>query len=380
MGSRSTRHYVVTTLMFCLALAVTACGSGAELESADAGSHQDDSGTETPPTVTSDAMTLDDFVWDAEAVSAYSMSYTQKCGGPFGAAEPTTAWFEGGVTNSRDGITMQVLIEYLVDRSQTAQVEVTQGPQGEIERATITKLGEEPSFCFELLDFTSVERNADGRMLVPLVGPAEAFDRTATEFSVGVSSCNGSPTFTVTESSEQIVVLATSWIPEGNNREACLDGVRVPLGQPIGDRMIIDGLGQRAISLLTNEDLYAPKPLEQIPCKADELDCRFAFATPINNYSVSCKGVSQESLIKGLHLHAAGVIDGKEVEVIQIKSVGTNIMLAVNITADCPNSVSSEWSVATKVGNDRDQLSRFLCTLVDLSEEQRTEERCERFG
>ena len=104
-----------------------------------------------------------------------------------------------------------------------------------------------------------------------------------------------------------------------------------------------------------------------------------AFSTSINNYSVSCKGVSEEGLIKDLHLHAQGVVDGKQVDVIQIASVGTNIMLAVNIEANCPNSIPNDWSVATKVGNDPDQLSRFLCTLVDLSEEQQIEERCERF-
>lgn len=43
------------------------------------------------------------------------------------------------------------------------------------------------------------------------------------------------------------------------------------------------------------------------------------------------------------------------------------------------DGVEQPWSVAVRNGNDPDQLSRFLCSLADLSPAQQDEERCDRF-
>jgi len=168
-------------------------------------------------------------------------------------------------------------------------------------------------------------------------------------------------------------------------REACLDVIEVELDDPVGDRQIIDGFSGLTMPLVTDEILSRPSPLEQVPCDDDVPDCRAQFQIGVTLYAVTCMGVADEMVSNDNF--ASGVIDERAVELFEVEGVGADIMLAVNVTSgDCSDravgpidGVEQAWSVAVPLGNDPDELSRFLCSLADLSGAQRTEQRCDRF-
>lgn len=349
----------------------------------------------TPPTIDPDDRTeYEQFRWQDGVVDGYAMTYTQKCGDLYRADEPRSVWVEGGYF--RASLSSTVREQNLVSIPELIEVTLAEvgggnltsfveGDIGQPEQIHIEDSNGEQTFCFELLNFAGSTKDGEGRMLVPLLYEAEAFDTNETEFSVGVASCNGSPTFTLVEDATTITVTATTWFPNGNDRSDCLDVIRVDLDAPIGDRQIVDGFSGLTMPLLTDAILNQPKPLEQVACDDDVPDCRAQFQIGTNLYAVTCFGVADVGVSD--FNFASGVIDGQPVEMFQIKSVGVNIMLAVDVTSgDCSDravgpiaGVEQAWSVAVRLGNDPDQLSRFLCSLADLSEAQRIEQRCDRF-
>ena len=204
------------------------------------------------------------FGWDDEACDAYVMTYTQKCGQTYRVDEPMTVWVEGGYFVSQVGeyrpdveaVSIPLLHERIVamgDDEELVLVDI--GALEEPAQIIIEDASGQTTFCFELLDFAPSSRDGDGRMFVPLTDVAQAKDRESTSFGVPVASCNGNPTFEVFENPDTITVIAESWIPEGDGRNDCLDGVSVSLEAPIGDRQIVDGFSRRTVALLTEADL-----------------------------------------------------------------------------------------------------------------------------
>lgn len=350
----------------------------------------------TPTTVDPAEITeYEQFRWDDQTVDGYVMTYTQKCGSLYRADEPRTVWVESEYfrTSLRSNVRSDALVTIpellevtLAEVSNGTLTSFVDGDIGQPEQIHIENADGEQIFCFELIHFAGSTRDGEGRMLVPLLYEAEAFDSSETGFAVGIPSCNGSPTFTLVEDPDTITVTATTWIPDSDDRNDCLDGVRVELDAPIGDRKIIDGFSQLTMPLLTDEILNQPKSLEQVPCEEDVPDCRAQLQIGRNLYSITCIGVPDEG-VSDVNF-ASGSIDGNPVDLFQITSVGVNIMLAANVTSgDCSDravgpieGVEHGWSVAVRVGGDPDQLSRSLCSLADLSDAQRDEQRCNRFA
>lgn len=122
------------------------------------------------------------------------------------------------------------------------------------------------------------------------------------------------------------------------------------------------------------------EPLTQLDCFEDVLDCRANFQILTQSYSLTCMAVTDDRVSP--HHFASGELDGQSVDVFQIKSVGVNIMLAVDVpSGECVggDGIQQPWSVALVNGGHPDQQSRFLCSLADLSPTQREEHRCGRF-
>ena len=61
-----------------------------------------------------------------------------------------------------------------------------------------------------------------------------------------VASCNGSPRSMVAESDAEVRVTVTARVG-GDNANACADGVKVVLQQPLGSRSLIDGADNRPL-------------------------------------------------------------------------------------------------------------------------------------
>lgn len=93
---------------------------------------------------------------------------------------------------------------------------------------------------------------SDGGQAVPLMNEVYIADATATSFSVGVESCNGNPSFELTETDTEIRLAVTSWIPAGREGDACADLIEVALKQPVGDRTLIDDLTGRIVPVIAD--------------------------------------------------------------------------------------------------------------------------------
>lgn len=348
----------------------------------------------TPTTVNpQEIWEYEQFRWQDGVVDGYVMTYTQQCGDYLSADEPVTVWVDGVYFRSpvdsnvrpNNLATIPELLEVIVARGPDDTLEFAEGELGQPESITLDNPEIGRYFCFELINFAGSTKDGEGRMPVPLLNDAYAATTDATTFEVGVASCNGSPAVAYEENVDSIIVEAISWIPDGDDRDGCGDLVTVELAEPLGDREIIDGFSGRAVPLLTDEILEQPKTLQQVDCEEDSPDCRAGFQIGTQLYAITCIGVANDG-VSDFNV-ASGIIDGGSIDAFQIKSVGVNIMLAVNLSSgDCSNratgpiaGVEHAWSVATRVGNDQDQLSRFLCGLADLSNEQRAEERCDRF-
>ncbi len=385
---------VLAGLVFAVALASCA-PSGPTLSVGD-----DSPPTEGPldapmpePVDPKDLWEYEQFRWVDGVVDGYAMTYTQECGDYLRADEPTMVWVDGTYfgnpieSNVRpNGLaTIPELLEVIVARNPGDTLEFIDGDLGQPERIVLDSPEIGRYFCFELLNFAGSTQDGEGRMPVPLIYDAYAPSDASTSFDVSIPACNGDPITVFDESPEAIIVETTAWIPDGDSRDDCEGGVRVNLDAPIGTRDIIDGFTSRRIPLLTDEILEQPTSFDQVPCEDDVPDCRAGFQVGTNLYAVTCIGVANDG-VSNVNF-ATGIIDGGSVDAFQIKSVGVNIMLAVNMTSgDCSDraigpiaGVEHGWSVAVRVGNDPDQLSRFLCGLADLSDEQRDEERCDRF-
>ena len=98
--------------------------------------------------------------------------------------------------------------------------------------------------------------DAGSRQPVPLFGEAFATSRNAAELNIGVASCNGDPTFELTETDQTITIAVESWIPGGDSAD-CLDSITAKLDQPIGDRSIVDEVSGQTVELVTDSDQSA---------------------------------------------------------------------------------------------------------------------------
>ncbi|MDW3180299.1 MAG: hypothetical protein R8J94_23210 [Acidimicrobiia bacterium] len=385
------RYMLILGLMFAACSETTSIateGSGASSEAGQNAPAEGPNTTSVGPQI-EDYADYDDFAWDESAVDGYTMIYTQKCGDLYRSDEPMEVWVEGVYFTNPLGtpvagihqVTIPELHEVIVARGAGESLTVfREGEFGQPEEIVISTSAGEPTFCFELIDFAISIEDADGRQPVPLLYEVQVRDLASTEFSVGVASCNGDPTFTKTESATEIRIAATSWLPDGDSREDCLDGILVQLAEPLGDRAIVDELSGRTMPILTDEILNAPKPLTQLDCFEDVLDCRANFQILTQSYSLTCMAVTDDGVSP--HHFASGELDGQPVDVFQIKSVGVNIMLAVDVpSGECVggDGVQQPWSVALVNGGHPDQQSRFLCSLADLSSTQREDHRCGRF-
>lgn len=101
---------------------------------------------------------------------------------------------------------------------------------------------------------TACVETGGSRQPVSLLGEVYATGPEAVEVEVGVSSCNGDPTFELTETDQTITIAAESWIPSGSDRNDCLDVIVVQLDQPLGDRSIFDDVAGQTVGLVTDAD------------------------------------------------------------------------------------------------------------------------------
>ncbi len=59
--------------------------------------------------------------------------------------------------------------------------------------------------------------------------------------SVGVNSCNGTPTADVDQGTDEVRITAEAYIPGGDDQDSCMDEVTVGLTEPLGNRRVVDG-------------------------------------------------------------------------------------------------------------------------------------------
>ncbi len=101
------------------------------------------------------------------------------------------------------------------------------------------------------------------------VGLARTFDVSPDQLTLflGVNSCNGDPTAIVDQGTDAIRVSVESFIPGGDEFDACADGISVVLEEPLGDRVVIDGVTDKPL----RPTRVFPEPLEALP-QEGELD------------------------------------------------------------------------------------------------------------
>lgn len=194
----------------------------------------------------------EDFAWQGDASDAYAMTYTQTCDADGSDGETTTVWVDGPFTNwvdsdRQDVITIADVQDIIVATSEPSGAVLIEGDLGQPEMVMVVDEAGAPTFCFELVNFETSSRDDADRMAVPLLYDAYGLTPDETTFFVGVASCNGSPTFTLDETEDSVVVNANSRVPDTDGREHCLDGVTVELAEPLGDRPVIDGLSGRIV-------------------------------------------------------------------------------------------------------------------------------------
>ncbi len=196
----------------------------------------------------------EDFRWVDGVVDGYVMEYIQPCGSAYRADEPTFVWIENPYfrmalpsgSRAEEVPTIGELIEMVVARDEGH--EVPSLVEGEIGEPLDVRLADRDNeyMCFSMITFAGSTRDGEGRMPVPFYGLGE-IDPTASAFGANVPSCNGNPVATITESASEIRISVTTWIPDGDGRDDCLDGIEIELDNAIGDRVIIDDLGNRLV-------------------------------------------------------------------------------------------------------------------------------------
>jgi hypothetical protein len=107
---------------------------------------------------------------------------------------------------------------------------------------------------------------------VSLAGVAYSSDGQS--LTIGVNSCNGNPSATVTEQDTTVLVAAEAFIPAGDDQETCEDKVSIVLDEPLGSRRLVDAVGDRTIeveftssegALSLTHVAAEPGPVEDLP-------------------------------------------------------------------------------------------------------------------
>ncbi len=78
---------------------------------------------------------------------------------------------------------------------------------------------------------------------------------------VGVNSCNGEPSATVSQGADAIRISVESYIPGGDDQDGCADEVIVSLDEPLGERVIVDEVAGTELRPLR----VMPPALEALP-------------------------------------------------------------------------------------------------------------------
>lgn len=99
------------------------------------------------------------------------------------------------------------------------------------------------------------------------VGLASMFDVSPDQLTLflGVDSCNGGPTAVVDQGPDVIRVSVESFIPGGDESEACADAITVVLDEPLSDRLVVDGVTDREL----RPTRVFPAPLEALPLESE---------------------------------------------------------------------------------------------------------------
>ncbi len=67
--------------------------------------------------------------------------------------------------------------------------------------------------------------------------------------SVGVNSCNGTPTADVDQGTDEVRITAEAYIPGGDDQESCMDEVTVELAELLGNRRVVDGISGQELEV-----------------------------------------------------------------------------------------------------------------------------------